>query len=49
MKTQMHEYWEAYSIMRNQINQEISEAPTNYETQIFENKTCTVLKDFGST
>ena len=48
MKTQMHESWEAYSIMRNQINQETSEAHTNYETQSFENNTCTVLKDSGS-
>ena len=49
MKTQMHESWEAYPIMRNQITQEISKVHTNYETQIFENNTCTVSKDFGST
>ena len=32
--------------MRNQITQVISEAHTNYQTQIFENNTCTVLKRF---
>ena len=35
-KIQTHEFWEAYRIMRNQ---EISEAHTNYQTQIFENNT----------
>ena len=34
--------------MRNQITQEISEAHTNYQTQIFKNNTCTDLKDFVS-
>ena len=48
MKTQIHESWEAFPIMRNQITQEISEAHTNYQTQIFENNTCTDLKDFVS-
>ena len=45
-KTQKHESWEAYCIMRNQITQEISEAHTNYQTQIFENNTCTISKRF---
>ena len=45
-KTQTHESWEAYCIMRNQITQEISEAHTNYQTQIFENNTCTISKRF---
>ena len=48
-KIQTHESWEAYRIIRNQVTQEISEAHTNYQTQIFENNICTVsIKDFGS-
>ena len=50
-KIQTHESWEAYRIIRNQVTQEISEAHRNYQTQIFENNTCTVSKkkkDFGS-
>ena len=45
-KIQTHESWEAYRIIRNQVTQEISEAHTNYQTQIFENNTCTVSKRF---
>ena len=45
-KIQTDESWEAYCTMRNQITQEISEAHTNYQTQIFENNTCTVSKRF---
>ena len=45
-KIQTHKSWEAYRIIRNQVTQEISEAHTNYQTQIFENNTCTVSKRF---
>ena len=44
MKTQTRESWEAYPIMRNQITHEISEAHTNYQTQIFEDNTCTLFQ-----
>ena len=45
-KTQTHESWKVYHIMRNQITQEISEAHTNYQIQIFKNNTCTVSRRF---
>ena len=45
-KIQTHESWKAYRIIRNQVTQEISKAHTNYQTQIFENNTCTVSKRF---
>ena len=43
-ETQTRESWEAYYIIS--ITQEISEAHTNCQTQIFENNTCTVSKIF---
>ena len=49
-KTQTHESWEAYCIMRNQITQEISEAHTDYLTYKFLKITPALFqKDFGST
>ena len=43
-ETQTHESWEAYYIIA--ITQEISEAHTNCQIQIFENNICTVSKIF---
>jgi len=45
-KSQTHESWEAYCMIRNQITQEVNEAHRNYQCQLFENNTHTVSKRF---
>ena len=45
-KFQTNESWEAYCMIRNQITQEVNEAHTNYQRQLFENNTHTVSKRF---
>jgi len=45
-KSQTHESWKAYHMIRNQITQEVNKAHANCQCQLFENNTHTISKRF---